>query len=235
MSAAKLGRIHRRNALARLARFRLGDRQQRVEGGEQLVRFIDGALERQPIVALIRGAQRILGARLDAGERRLRSCATLLDTSRIPSISRSIRSSISLKRRRQPVELVAGAGERHALGEVAFHDGSAGFRQPLDPLEEVAAHQQPADEPERQRQRQPADRRVLDDAVEPPPLLDVAPDDQAEAAFELGVVGLGAMPGQRPTLLIGIVELDPAMLARRLDRQSRQIAGEAPPTGLVKM
>ena len=74
----------------------------------------------------------------------------------------------------------------------------------IDPLEHASADEEPAGEPEHDDQRERPASGIGDDAVEPLALLEIAPDQQAEAARQLD------NPYQRP-----MFDALPALRARR--------------------
>ena len=67
-AARDLGRIELGHVVARLAGFRTRDHQQRVEGADQRIRFLDRPLERRAVLRFVLGqAQRLLGSGCAAG------------------------------------------------------------------------------------------------------------------------------------------------------------------------
>ena len=71
-AARDLGRIDLRHAVARLARFRPRDHEQRIEGADQRLGFLDRALERLPVLRFVLGEpQGLLAAVAQPGQRRL--------------------------------------------------------------------------------------------------------------------------------------------------------------------
>ena len=84
---------------ARLAGFGAGDGQQRIEGLQQAVGFLDGLVQGGAVFGLAVGAQGGFNARPSRVSGVFRSWATLLVTSFMPVIRRSIWSSISLSER----------------------------------------------------------------------------------------------------------------------------------------
>ena len=80
------------------------------------------------------------------------------------------------------VKLVARALERDPLTEIARHDPARRAIDRIDPPEHPAAHQEAAGEPEQQRESEAPAQRAPDLRLDLQPVLDVAPDQQTEAA-----------------------------------------------------
>ena len=127
------------------------------------------------------------------------------------------------------IELVARALERDPLAEVPGHDPAGGAVDRVDPAEHAAAHQEAAGEPEQQGERETPAQRLLDQRLDLQTLLDVAPDQEAEAAGE--PESLRPRPALLDRLAIG-ADLDrerhPAVRPGLDVRPAAQVAGNGP-------
>ena len=135
-------RIDRRHALGDRAALEARDQQQRVEGLDQLVGLLDGLDEAVAVGGGAVGvAQRRLGAVAQAVERRLEVVGDV-----VGHLAQGAHQLLDARQHgvealRQAVELVAGAVERDAPGEIAGHDGAAGVGDGLDAAQHAAADQ----------------------------------------------------------------------------------------------
>ena len=132
----------------------------------------------------------------------------------------------------QPVELVVAAAYRHPAAEVAGHDVAAGAVDAVDAAEPAAAHDDAADKAQADGQRHHPDQGVADALLQGVALLDVAADQQLEAAAQqqvpgAGMVGLDARPDRA---FVG--EVEPAAWPRLHRRPGVQIAGDGPAVGI---
>ncbi len=83
---------------------------------------------------------------------------------------------------RQLIELVAAAGERHALAEIAMNDARGGVAHRLDAMQHVAAHDDAAGEAEAEGENAGPGQRSGDPLAEGRGVAQVAADEQAIAA-----------------------------------------------------
>ena len=97
----------------------------------------------------------------------------------------------------EPIELVAGAGDRQAPGQVAVHDLARRVRHRVDALEHPPRHEQAAGDPEHDDDRQRPAAGGDHDVVQPLALLEVAPDQQTEAGRQLKHPDQGLMLARR--------------------------------------
>ena len=114
-----------------------------------------------------------------------RSCAMAFDTSRTPSISRAMRSSMSLIVSASWSNSSPRPDSLHALGEVAGRDRRGGGRDVGQRAAEQAAHHQRADRGHRQHHQQRPQQRVGQQRAQLRAHLHVAADQQAEAAGQV--------------------------------------------------
>ena len=82
----------------------------------------------------------------------------------------------------EQVELVAGAVERHAIGQISGHDPLAGAVDQLDPAQQVAAHRSAAEQADAERHQPGPQQGQLDPVAERRRIADVAADQEAIAA-----------------------------------------------------
>ena len=94
----------------------------------------------------------------------------------------------------EPVELIAGAGDRQTTGEVAGHDRLRSPGHGVDPAQHAAADKESTDQAEHDHQRERPLTGVDDDAKQAFALLKVAADQEMKPARELHY------PDQRPML-----------------------------------
>ena len=126
------------------------DHQQRVEGLDQRIQFLDRGFERRAIIGLslleVRSAS---SARLRSRVSGVfRSCAILSETSFRPRISASIRSSISFRlcASRSSSSPLPATGSRP--GQVAAHDGAGGLGHGVDAAQHPPRDEEAADQSE---------------------------------------------------------------------------------------
>ena len=121
------------------------DHQQRVEGADQPVGFLDRRFQRGAVFGLaLGGAQRLLGAIAQAGERRLEIVRDIVGDLLQAAHQRLDALEHGVEVFRQPVEFVAGAGDRQPLAEIAGHDGAGGLGHGVDAAQHAAGDEQPA-------------------------------------------------------------------------------------------
>ena len=98
----------------------------------------------------------------------------------------------------EPVELVAGAGDRQPPGEIAVHDGAGGIGHGVDALEHAAGHEEAAGEAEHDDRRQRPAAGGEHDVVQAIALFEIASDQQTEAARQLEHPHQRAVLGRPP-------------------------------------
>ena len=86
---------------------------------------------------------------------------------------------------RQPVEFVAAAPDRQPLAEIARHDALGGAGHGVDAPQHPPRDEDAAAEPEHDDDQQRPLRGLRDDAEQPPAFLEIAADQQPEAAGQL--------------------------------------------------
>ena len=129
----------------------------------------------------------------------------------------------------QPVEFVAGAGDRQPPAEIAGHDGAGGFGHGVDAAQHAAGDEQPAGKTEHEHDGDRPASGVEDDVIEPLALVEIAADQQAETAGKLEhphqrvVVG---MFGRLGFVEPAIDRLGPARIVEDARRQRRDVAGQ---------
>ena len=185
--AHELARIELLGVLLQHAGFEAGNQQERVEGLDELVRFLD-RLARGP-----RGRRPARAGRMSAASAELRrrmsgvfrSWAMLSETSRRPFISSSMRSSMALRFADSTSNSSPVPTMRDAPRQVAGHDRARGDVDRLDAAQGEPAHDEP-DKQARQRQEPERDEVGVAHLVgEAALLLHVAPDDETQAGAEL--------------------------------------------------
>ena len=125
------------------------------------VRFLDRAFERRAILRFVLGrAQRLLAAVAQPRQRRLEVVGDVVGDLLEAAHQRLDAIEHGVEIAGQPVELVAGAGDRQTLGQIARHDGLRGRGHGVDALQHAARHEQAAARA-RGRRRSPttSDRR----------------------------------------------------------------------------
>ena len=176
-------RIDGAHALVHRAGLEPRDQQQRVEGLDQLVGLLDGLC--QPVAIGRRAVgirERRLGAVAQPVERRLEIVGDVVGD--LAQGRHQLLDAVEhgVEALRQAVELVAGAVERDALGEVAGHDRAARLGDGLDAPQHAAADGQAGADAESAEQNDAPQRQLPHGAGEPALVLDIAADDQHEPA-----------------------------------------------------
>ena len=173
---------------------------------------LDGALGGEaPFVVRGGGAQGVLGAVAQAGQRRLEVMGDVgPDTCFSPAISASMRSSIALRLSASRSNSSAGAGDGEPPREVAGHDAVRDRRHLVDALENAPRDEQPARHAEHDQQRQPPDGGADDDLAQLLALDHVAPDQQPVFAGQED--DMHQRPARRGGGIVGadIVDFPPA-------------------------
>ena len=166
-------------------RFGPADFQNRGQDPHQRVGLADDAPEQLfllgRIVRLRAAAWAAERSRL-TGERR--SWARLSVSSRSSSISALIRSSIALIWRPEPVERVAGAGDRHALRQVARADAVGDGSNVADPPPDIMGEDDSAEQPQQPGDDQRDKQRPLERVADREAFTGQAPADQPFAGRE---------------------------------------------------
>ncbi len=186
-AAGDIGRVEIIHVAARLAGLRARDHQQRVEGADQSVGFLDGPLQRRAVVGLAaRFRQRLLGAVAQARQRRLEVVGDVVGDFLQPRHQRLDPLQHGVEVFGEAVELVAAAPDGQALAEIADHDamGRAGHR--VDARQHPARDENAAAEAKHHDDQHRPLRRLGDDAEQPPPLVEIAADQETEAVLQFG-------------------------------------------------
>ena len=87
---------------------------------------------------------------------------------------------------RQTIEFVAAAPDRQPAGEIAGHDALGGAGHGVDPPQHPPRHEDAAADAEHDDDQKRPLRGVGDDAEQPPPFLQIAPDQQPKTVAEFG-------------------------------------------------
>ena len=129
----------------------------------------------------------------------------------------------------KPVELIAGAGDRQAAGKIAGHDGLRRLGHGVDAAEHAPADEEAAGEPEHDDQRQRPLPGIGNDAEQPLALLEIAADQEAEAAGQLHYLYQRAVLGALRRFEPAIVGFEPTRMIEHARLERADIAGEALP------
>ena len=127
---------------------------------------------------------------------------------------------------RQAVDLVAGAGDRQPIGQVAGHDALRFLRDRVDPPQDAPADEEAAAEPEHQHRRHRPAPGGGDDLVDALAFLDVAPDQQVKTAGQLRHQHQRVMLGAFGRVEPPIGGLDPAFLVEDARLERGDVAGD---------
>ena len=208
------------------AGFGPGDHQERVEGRDQPVGFLDRLLQRKAIGVLAsRRAQRLLGAVAQPRQWRLEVVGDVVG--HFLQAGHQLLDAIEhgIGGRCEPVDLVGAAGDPEPAREVAVDDRPAGIVDVVEAMEDAPGDEPAAGDAEDDDQRgRPQGRRQhgrADEAL----LLEVEADQQAESARQVEDAH------QRHALLAaflvaGIGNFGPAGLVEDLGGQLGDVAGE---------
>ena len=181
---------------ARLPGLGARDHQQRVEGPDQAVGFLDGPFQRGAVFGLAGGfRQRLLGAVAQSRQRRLQIVGDIVGNFLQPHHQGLDPLQHGVEIFREPVEFVAAASDRQPAAQIARHDGLRGAGHGIDPPQHPPRDEDAAAKAEHDHDQHRPLRRLGDDAEQPPPFLQIAPDQQPEAAVELGDQHQRAMVG----------------------------------------
>ena len=215
---------HRRAGLPGLG---ARDHQQRVEGADQLVGFLDRAFQRRAIVgfALAR-AQRLLGAISKPRQRRLEIVGDVVGNLLEAPHQRLDPLQHDVEIDREPVELVVGTGSRQTAGEVAGHDGARRLGHGVNAAQHAARDEEAAGQPQDDDQRDRPLPSGENDVVEPLPLLEIAADQQAKSARQLEHAHQRVMLGAFGIVEAAIDRFGPAGMLEHALAEQADIAGE---------
>ncbi len=202
------------------------DHQQRVEDGDQPVGLADDLLEGGALaVGVAAGAQGLLGTVAQPGERRAEVVGDIVGNFAHADHQPGDAGDHGVEVGRQPVELVAGAGQRQAARHVPVHDGAGARVHGIDAAQDAQRHDEAADEPHQHHPEQRREQRVDHHVAQVLALLEVTADEQAKAARQQQHLGERQM--RRPALAVTLVgDLDQAGMVDDARRQGRHIAGQ---------
>ena len=182
MPLRDVGGVEIVHVAARLPGLGARDHQQRIEGADQAVGFLDGALQRRAVIGLAaRFRQRLLGAVAQARQRRLEIVGDVVGDFLQPRHQRLDPLQHGVEVFREAIELVAAAPHRQPPAEIAGHDALGGAGHGVDALQHPARDEDAAAEAEHDDDQHRPLRGLGDDAEQPPPLVEVAADQQPEA------------------------------------------------------
>jgi len=197
---------------ARLSGLGARDHQQRIEGADQAVGFLDGAFQRGAVLGLAAGTrQRLLGAVAQPRQRRLQIVRDVVGNFLQPHHQGFDPLQHGVEVFRQPVEFVAAAPDRQPPAQIARHDTLGGAGHGVDPPQHPARDKDAAAEPEHHDDQQRPVRGLHDDAEQPSPFIEVAPDQQPESALELADAHQRAMVAARLLVEPPVSGLRPAL------------------------
>ncbi len=129
----------------------------------------------------------------------------------------------------QTIEFVAGAGDRQPFAEIARHDGAGGFGHGIDAAQHAARDEQPAGKPQYDDDGDRPAAGGEHDVIEVLALLEIAADQQAEAAGQLEhphqCVMIG-MLGRLRLIKPAVDGFGPARIVEDARRQRGDVAGE---------
>ncbi len=129
-----------------------------------------------------RRAQRLFGAVAQARERRLQIMGDVVGDFLQARHQRFDAVEHGVEVVGETVEFVAGAGDRQPVAEIAFHDVARRLGHGVDAVQHAPRDEEAAGEAEHDHDRHRPTPRREHDVVEPLALLEVAADQQAEAA-----------------------------------------------------
>ena len=224
-----VGRVEIVHVAARLPGLGARDHQQRVEGADQAVGFLDGAFQRRAVFGLAAGTrQRLLGAVAQPRQRRLQVVGDVVGNFLQPRHQRLDALQHGVEVFREAIEFVAAAPDRQPPGEVAGHDALGGAGHGVDPVQHPPRHEDAAAEAEHDDDQQRPLRGIRDDAEQPPSFLEIATDQQAETVVELGDAHQRAVVGGILLVEPAVRRLGPACRGHHARGQRVDIAAERP-------
>ena len=133
---------------------------------------------------------------------------------------------MTLRLTREPIELVVGPDGRQAAGQVAGHDGARRLGHGVDAAQHAARDEEAAGQPQDDDQRDRPLPGGKNDVVEPLALLEVAADQQAEAARQLEHAHQRVMLGAFGIVEAAIDRFGPAGLLEHALAEQADIAGK---------
>ena len=171
-------------------------------------------------------AQRLLGAIAQPRQRRLEIVGDVVGDLLEAPHQRLDPLQHDVEVDREPVELVVGAGDRQPAGEIAGHDGARRLGHGVDAAQHAARDEEAAGQPEHDDQRDRPLPGGENDVVEPLALLEIAADQQAEAARQLEHAHQRVMLGAFRIVEAAIDRLGPAGVLEHALAEQADIAGE---------
>ena len=157
------------------------DQQKRVEDLDQTVGFLDRLFEGGSIGGGVAAeGERRFGVVAQAGERRAQVVRDV-----VGHLAQALHEIADPREHlvealRQPVELVAGAGNRQPSGQVARHDAVRRGVDVVDALEHAPGDEQRADRRERGEEDQRDRQRPHHDFLDPAAIAEIVPDKKNE-------------------------------------------------------
>ena len=202
------------HVVARLPGLGARDHQQRIEGADQPVGFLDGPFQRGAVFGLVAGfRQRLFGAVAQPRQRRLQIVGDVVGDFLQPHHQRFDALQHGVEIFRQAIEFVAAAPDRQPPAEIARHDALGGAGHGVDAPQHPPRDKDAAAEAEHDHDQHRPLRGLRDDAEQPPALLEIAADQQPEAAGQFGDAHQRAMIG-------GVLIVEPAVGGLRPARWS---------------
>ena len=229
-AACDIGGVEVIHIAACLTGFGARDHQQCIEGPYQAVGFLDGAFKRAAVFGLAAGfGQRFFGAVAQPCQRRLQVVSDVVGDFLQSHHQRLDALQHGVEIFGQAIELVAAAPDGQPAREVAYHDALGGPGHGVDTPQHPPRHKDAAAETEHDDDQQRPLRGLRDNAEQPPPLLQVAPDQQPEAVGELGDPHQRTMIGGILLVKPPIGGLRPARCRHYARRQRADVAGDRLP------
>ena len=196
MPFGDVGGVEIVHVAARLPGLGARDHQQRIEGADQAVGFLDGPLQRGAVLGLAAGTrQRLLGAVAQPRQRRLQIVGDIVGDFLQPHHQGLDPLQHGVEVFGEAIEFVAAASDRQPAGEIAGHDALGGAGHGVDPLQHPPRHEDAAADAEHDDDQHRPLRGVRDDPEQPPALLQIAADQKPEAVAEFGDAHQRAMIG----------------------------------------
>ena len=193
----------------------------------RLVGFRDGGFQRRAIIGdARRAAQRLFAAVAQPRQRRFEIVRDVVGDFLEAAHQRLDALQHGVEMLGEAVELVAGAGDRQAAGEIAGHDGLRLVGHGLDAVEHAPADEEAAGEPQHDDQRQRPLPGIGDDAEQPLAFLEIASDQKAEAAGQLHHLHQRAMIAAFRRFEPAIIGFEPARMIEHAGLQRADIAGK---------
>ena len=153
--ARNFGGVEFSHVIARVAGLGACNHQQGVKGPNEFIGLGNGQFQRRAVIAIASGgAQGLLTAVAQAGERCLQIVRDIVGDFLQPAHQRLDAFQHGVDVFSEPVEFVAGAGDRQATGQIAGHDGVRCVGHGIDPLEHAAADEKSSGHSEHHYQRE---------------------------------------------------------------------------------